>query len=165
MTTQHFPSTLVRAGGAVTDRGGPRVILTGAESDAHTWNLVYLQLLMQENGATVTNLGACVPPREVVAACHGCPPDVLVMSSVNGHGGIDGERMIRMLRAEFDHTQIPAVIGGKLGVAGAAGATSISAALREAGFNAVFEDSDLEEFVDYIRLSAPTPPRALGVGM
>lgn len=161
MTTQYPPSTPDRSQGVVAGVGGPRIILTGAVSDSHTWNLVYLQLLMQENGATVINLGACVPPEEVLAACRTHRPDILVMSSVNGHGGIDGERMIRMLRAEFDDTRLPAVIGGKLGVTGSAGSVSIGATLREAGFNAVFEDSDLDAFVDYVRLSAPTRPAAL----
>jgi methylaspartate mutase sigma subunit len=164
VTKQSPPSAPDSTSGPVPDSRGPWVILTGAVSDSHTWNLVYLQLLMQENGATVTNLGACVPPGEVVAACRERRPDLLVMSSVNGHGGIDGERMVRMLREEFGPLELPAVIGGKLGVAGVAGAAAISASLREAGFNAVFDDSQLDDFMDFVRLSAPAPASALSAG-
>ena len=37
------------------------VVVSGLASDAHTWNLVYLQLVLEEMGHRVTNLGACVP--------------------------------------------------------------------------------------------------------
>ena len=42
-------------------REQPTVLLTGASSDAHTWNLVFLQLLIAEHGFRVTNLGPAVP--------------------------------------------------------------------------------------------------------
>lgn len=153
-----------RRGGPPPERTGPRVVLTGVASDSHTWNLVYLQLLLQENGAEVVNLGACVPDAEVVDACREHRPDVLVVSSVNGHGAIDGARMVRLLRTEFDSAGLPAVIGGKLGVSGAADAAGIRADLRGAGFDAVFQDTELGAFVDYVRLSAPAPVASLGTG-
>jgi len=142
----------------------PVVVLTSVSSDAHTWNLVFLQLLMEEHGAHVVNLGACVPDEEVLAACRENRPDLLVVSSVNGHGATDGARLARRLRAEFDRAELPAVIGGKLGVTGTADAEAIGSGLRQAGYDAVFQDADLDGLVSYLRLCAPATPRALEAG-
>ena len=76
------------------------VVLTGLSSDAHTWNLVYLELLLEEMGCRVTNLGACTPDVTIVRACATRRPNLLVVSSLNGHGVQDGVRLIRALRAE-----------------------------------------------------------------
>ena len=81
-------------------------------SDAHIWNLVYLQKLLTEHGATVRNLGCCTPVDDVVAGCLSEPPDLLVVSSVNGDGH-HGTRVL--LRALAEHgVDVPIVVGGKL---------------------------------------------------
>ena len=66
-------------------------------------------------------------------------PDLVVVSTVNGHGFHDGMRLIGRLRACEDLAATPAVIGGKLGIAGAAGRESRDQ-LVAAGFDAVFDD-------------------------
>src|SRR3954447_20297379 len=95
-----------------------RTLVTTLTSDAHTWNLVYLQLLLEERGHEVANLGPCVPDELVVAECHRVVPDLVVVSTVNGHGRQDAERVVRRLRLDhrLDGTRI--VIGGKLGIDG-----------------------------------------------
>ncbi|MFL6137210.1 MAG: cobalamin B12-binding domain-containing protein [Frankiaceae bacterium] len=126
------------------------VVVTSSSSDAHTWNLVYLQLLLEELGHRVTNLGACVPEALLVARCAELMPDLVVLSSVNGHGWRDGAGAVRALRANEQLTTIPAVIGGKLGIDGPQGAQRRQA-LVAAGFDEVFEgDCDPAVFAAYL---------------
>jgi len=127
-----------------------RVILSSISSDSHTWNLVYLQLLLEEMGHEVINLGACTPDGLIIEACERQAPDLLVISSVNGHGHIDGGRMIQALRAKCALKALPAVIGGKLGVKGVDN-TVHTEKLLEAGFSAVFDASEnLQRFGHYV---------------
>src|SRR6476659_4979020 len=73
-----------------------RFVVSSVSSDAHMWNLVFLQLLLAEQGAQVTNLGACVPDDLIIEECRRSRPDALVISTVSGFdavfeadGGID----------------------------------------------------------------------------
>jgi methylaspartate mutase sigma subunit len=119
-------------------RDGLQIVVSSVASDAHTWNLVYLQLLLEEGGHRVTNLGACVPDELLVAECLRSRPDLVVISSVNGHGAQDGVRAIKALREQAELSTTPVVIGGKLGIDGPRG-TSYAESLLAAGFDAVFE--------------------------
>ncbi|MFF0645401.1 cobalamin B12-binding domain-containing protein [Streptomyces tendae] len=114
------------------------VVVTTVASDSHTWNLVYLQLLIEELGYRVVNLGPCVPDDLLVRECLETRPDLLVISSVNGHGHQDGMRVIRLLRDQPELVAVPAVIGGKLGVTGET--DGLAEELTAAGFDAVFPD-------------------------
>lgn len=115
------------------------VVLSTVSSDAHTWNLVYLQLLLEEAGYAVVNLGPCVPDNLIIAACREYRPAMLVISTVNGHGGQDALRLIQTLRRHPDLARLQVVIGGKLGVRAGEPRDRI-AALLEAGFSAVFDE-------------------------
>lgn len=119
--------------------GGLSVVVTTVSSDSHTWNLVYLQLALEELGHRVLNLGACVPDELVVAECRRARPDLIVVSSVNGHGSRDGMRLIGRIRACPELTDKPVVIGGKLGIVGPGGHRSRDQ-LRAAGYDEVFEE-------------------------
>ncbi|WP_328457310.1 MULTISPECIES: cobalamin B12-binding domain-containing protein [unclassified Amycolatopsis] len=123
----------------------PVAVVSSTASDAHTWNLVYLQLLLEEHGFAVTNLGACVPDDLVVRECRRLDPDLVVLSTVNGHGHTDGLRLAPRLRAVLAGAAL--VIGGKLGVDGTSGRESL---LREAGFDRVFGDGDIGAFCRYL---------------
>lgn len=125
-----------------------RVLLSTVSSDSHTWNLVFLQLLLEERGYEVTNLGPCVPDVELIEQVRVQRPDAVVISSVNGHGHIDGRRLIRTLRADSDMAvaAVPVMIGGKLGIQGAA-QHQLADELVAEGFDAVFTDgADPAEF-------------------
>jgi methylmalonyl-CoA mutase cobalamin-binding subunit len=136
--------------------GGRRVLVSSVSSDSHTWNLVFLQLLLEELGHDVVNVGACVPDELLIAECRRTDPDMVVVSSVNGHGHLDGRRLIGRLRAEPDLRHLPVVIGGKLGTKGAENGT-YGPELLAAGFDAVFEDSEgIAPFRQYLA-SAPGP--------
>jgi methylaspartate mutase sigma subunit len=126
-------------GGTVADPGRATVVVSSMASDSHTWNLVYLELLLGELGFDAVNLGACVPDELLVSECASRKPAMVVLSSVNGHGYQDGLRVVRRLRAVAALRATPMVIGGKLGVGGALSADETSQLLL-AGFDAVFDD-------------------------
>ena len=138
---------------------GRRVLLSTVSSDAHTWNLVFLQLFLEEQGYEVVNLGPCVPDELLLSTARRHQPDAIAISSVNGHGYLDGERLIRALRADPQLARIPTVIGGKLGLAG--GDDDRTRALIEAGFDAVFTDSGdplaLHAYLRGLPTNAPAP--------
>ncbi|OLR93678.1 cobalamin B12-binding domain-containing protein [Actinokineospora bangkokensis] len=119
-------------------RRAPLVLLSSVSSDAHTWNLVFLQLLLEETGHRVVNLGACVPDDLLLAEVAAHAPDAVVISTVNGHGHADGARVVAALRAGPAAADLPIVVGGKLGVAGPDPA--LAEALVRAGASAVFQD-------------------------
>ncbi|OXM45950.1 cobalamin B12-binding domain-containing protein [Amycolatopsis alba] len=140
---------------------GLDVIVTGLSSDAHTWNLVYLELLLEELGCRVRNLGACVPDATIVRECVLQRPDLVVISSVNGHGCRDGVRLMDAFRAQQALVTTPVVIGGKLDVVGGSNA----ARLMAAGFDAVFEDSGgLSPFRTFIHTLSVRTGVPLGTG-
>lgn len=116
-----------------------RVLVTSVASDSHTWNLVFLQLVLEELGHRVRNLGACVPDDLLVQECLHERPDLVVVSTVNGHGFFDGARLIARIRETPELVGLPVVIGGMLGITGPGGRQRL-AELREAGFDGVFED-------------------------
>ncbi len=117
----------------------PVVVVTTISSDAHTWNLIFLQLLFEELGATVHNLGPCVPDAEIIAAAVRGGADLIAVSSVNGHGGAEGRRLIAAIRADLRVGMLPVIIGGKLDVSDAEPGALVEGLLA-AGFDAVFAD-------------------------
>jgi N-dimethylarginine dimethylaminohydrolase/methylmalonyl-CoA mutase cobalamin-binding subunit len=118
---------------------GLTVVVTSVASDSHTWNLVFLQLALEEIGYRVVNLGACVPDELLITECLRVRPDLVVVSSVNGNGFRDGTRLIGRIRARQELAATPVVIGGKLGIAGPGGRQGREQ-LLSAGFDAVFEE-------------------------
>lgn len=135
MTTAPGPEVPDRAPG--TSAG--TVLVTSVASDAHTWNLVYLQLVIEELGCDVVNLGPCVPDELIISECQARMPALVVVSSVNGHGYQEGLRVIRQLRGRPELLSLPVVIGGKLGITGGEGRHHVDGLLA-AGFDAVFGD-------------------------
>lgn len=124
---------------------GLDVLVTGTASDAHTWNLIFLQLYCEERGARVVNLGPCVPDDLLVTTCRRVTPDLVVVSSVNGHGYADGLRAVRAVRRQPGLATVPMVIGGKLGTDGPLRSGQVDD-LLDAGFAGVFDGGDLSGF-------------------
>lgn len=133
------------------------VVVTSVASDSHMWNLVYVQLLVEELGYKVVNLGPCTPEDLVIEACRRHAADLLVVSTVNGHGYLDGLRLISALRDCADLGHLPAVIGGKLGIHGGASHEAL-ADLTNAGFDAVFEEQ-VTGTTGFVELLARGPQR------
>lgn len=128
---------LVRPASRPRAAGHLDVVISALSSDAHTWNLVFVQLLLEELGHNVRNLGPCVPDGVIVRACRAHTPDLLVVTSINGHGVRDGQSLIRAVRECPGLMSMPVVIGGVLGIDGTRHADELLAA----GFDAVFEGS------------------------
>lgn len=128
-----------------------KILLSGTASDSHTWNLVYLWLFLEERGHDVVALGPCVSPSLLTSACRRHTPDVVVLSSVNGHGYRDALVAVRRLRAEPGLAAVPVAVGGKLGILGRSGEAD-AARLREAGCDAVLGDGagDLEALCAFL---------------
>ncbi|WP_374776826.1 cobalamin B12-binding domain-containing protein [Streptomyces sp. NBC_01310] len=146
---------------------GLEVVVTTMASDSHTWNLVFLQLLLEELGHRVTNLGACVPDELLVSECCRIEPDLIVLSSVNGHGFHDGLRVIAALRARPELARTPTVIGGKLGIDGTgSGTPARQRTLLTAGFDGVFEEGgsvlDFQSFVGSLSAGSRALPARTG---
>ena len=129
----------------------PKVLLTTIPSDSHNWNLIFMQLLMEEHGFDVMNLGACVPFTLLENTCNRIKPDIVVVSTVNGHGFIEGKELIAGLKKLDVMTGKPVFIGGKL-------STDVNMSylyaleLEAAGFKkAYYKDVDLKEFISALK--------------
>jgi methylmalonyl-CoA mutase cobalamin-binding subunit len=110
-------------------------------------------MFLEEHGNEVVNLGPCVPDEYLVAAARRHRPDLVVVSSISGHGLIDGCRLIRTVCRDPVVRSIPVVIGGKLGISG--DDVGPARELLAAGFAAVFTGSsapgDLLSYLDGLR--------------
>jgi aspartate racemase len=122
--------------------GSPRrrVLLSTVSSDSHTWNLVFLQLLLEEAGHEVINLGPCVPDELLLDSARREQPDAIILTTVNGHAGSDGVRAARAIKESSATRHIPLMIGGKLGISEGSSENG-ARELLQAGFDVVFDDN------------------------
>ncbi|MFG2607151.1 cobalamin B12-binding domain-containing protein [Streptomyces sp. NPDC048514] len=127
-----------------------RCLLSTVESDSHIWNLVYLQKLLEENGAAVRNLGSCTPVDSVTQGVAEWQPDLLVVSSVNGHGHHGARVLLSALHEQG--LAIPCVVGGKLTTAESDNAR-VRRDLLAHGYTEVFTgDDSIDRFREFLRL-------------
>jgi methylmalonyl-CoA mutase cobalamin-binding subunit len=142
-------------------RGEPlRCLVSNLPSDAHTWSLVTLELLLEQLGHDVTNLGACPPEDLILSTCRTLRPHLVVLSTVNGHGHIEGPELVRRIRMDPELHDLHIVVGGKLNC-NAEPAEAV-VLLRAAGFDEVFDAAEgLQPFVELVhRLAAARDGRA-----
>ncbi|MDZ4679093.1 MAG: cobalamin-dependent protein [Saprospiraceae bacterium] len=125
----------------------PTALLTTIPSDSHNWNLIYMQLLLQENGFEVINLGACTTYEEVAQACCNIFPEIVVVSTVNGHGYLEGKTLIEKIRAIPEMKDIPVYIGGKLSTDKNM-SYRYSVELENAGYSSVYPEA--RKIADFI---------------
>ncbi|MGW1430258.1 cobalamin B12-binding domain-containing protein [Streptomyces sp. NPDC001108] len=147
---------------------GPRhAVLTTIASDSHTWNLLFLQLLLEEQGWEVTNLGACVPVDVLIEEVSARTPGLVVVSTVNGHGAEEAPGLARAVRAVPALAGVPLVVGGKLDTSGTL-APEVHAALTDAGFDAILTGPNavpgLLALLDALPQHRPGKPHADVVG-
>ncbi len=91
----------------------PLALITTIPSDSHHWNLIFIELLLKEHGFEIMNLGACVPFEETIKYYNTYKPEMLVVSTINGHGFIEGKQLINELKKKS--TSIKNIfIGGNL---------------------------------------------------
>ncbi|KAA8888845.1 methylmalonyl-CoA mutase [Nocardia colli] len=126
-----------------------RCVLCTVESDSHLWNLVYLQKLLEEHGASVHNLGTCTPVENVATAIREDRPDLLVVSSVNGHGFHGAQVLLTHLKESG--LEVACAIGGKLTTA-VSDDDRVRSELLELGFTDVFLGDDaIDRFQDFLK--------------
>lgn len=119
-------------------------ILATIHSDAHSWNLIYFQLLLEEMGFAVENLGVCTPPQLVAQQLRNQRPELVVISTVNGHGYLEGIALGETLRSVNETSLL--VIGGKLSTNGIC-TKAQEASLLGAGFHKVFhQQTSIDDF-------------------
>lgn len=127
-----------------------KVLLTTIPSDSHGWNLVFMEMFLQEKGWPVLNLGTCVPFDMAVERCGEDAINLVVVSTVNGHGWMEGVELANRIQTAFGEQRPWLVIGGKLGVS-AAEEEARAEKLRQAGYDAVFYGpSALDEFTAFL---------------
>ncbi|MFC4258096.1 cobalamin B12-binding domain-containing protein [Marinobacter lacisalsi] len=140
---------------------GKHILITTVQSDSHTWNLIYIQLVLEELGATVTNLGSCVPIEESVSEIESCNADLVIVSSVNGHGYYQGMGLIKHAQNLLAGRLPPFVIGGKLST-NTKMDVFIESDLVSAGYNAVFLGDDaIASFKKYLSSMSNSTAAAL----
>lgn len=116
-------------------------VLATVSCDAHSWNLVYLQLLLEEEGYRVANLGPCTEISAVLDAAADPDVRIVVLSTINGHGGLEAAGYARDLRARYPDRDLRIVIGGKLTTDGVLD-EALRAGLLAAGFDEVYTGAD-----------------------
>lgn len=130
-------------------------LLTTIPSDAHSWNLVFMQMFLEERGCRVINLGTCVPFQQVIDTCAGETPDLVVVSTTNGHGYMEGAELARLLGTLDNRSRLKLVVGGKLGVDQAQD-PEYAEILSKAGFDAVFYGAAaLDDFIALMEQEFP----------
>lgn len=135
-----------------------KFMVSSTSSDSHTWNLVFLELFIEERGHESINIGNCVPADLLVRRCLEELPDYLVVSSVNGHGFRDGLAIAREIERHPQLCNMQLIIGGKLNTSNSNSA-AMERELLEAGYSRVFQGehaaADFRSLLD--GLDAPLP--------
>lgn len=127
-----------------------KILISSIPSDSHTWNLVYVQMLLQELGHETINLGQCVPIEDLIKSAHYHHPDLILISTVNGHGHIDGAEIIKRIKSCDLLRNIKVVIGGKIGIKGNDNIVYKNK-LKQSGYDEVFCGvHSIAEFLKFI---------------
>lgn len=119
----------------------PTAIVATTPDDSHSWNLVGVELRLAERGFVVDNLGPCTPEDLVAERIRDRRPDLVVFSSVNGHGALSLLPVLETLELYQVKRAAPIVAGGLL-TTDPATLSQARSRLVEAGVAAVFSGSD-----------------------
>lgn len=125
-TRKHFSKSLQRL-----------ALVATTPDDSHVWNLIGVQLKLEERGFHVENLGACTPLTELIEAIMEQRPALLALSSVNGHGAISIRALLAALEEAGLLGRFPIVAGGLL-TTDPEQAARAAAELRQLGCAGVF---------------------------
>lgn len=133
-----------------------KAIVCTVPSDSHSWNLVFMDLYLREKGFETKNLGVCTSAEDLVICVRDFHPDMVVISSINGHAYLEAPQIIDRLRESGLFGSSYIVIGGKIGVKGDENIEYREFLLRY-GFDAVFIDmknnDGIADFGDFINES------------
>ena len=133
-------------------------LLVTVPSDSHSWNLVFMEFLLSDLGYKVENLGPNTPMPEVVDWLNQEYCDMVVVSTVNGHGYIEGAELARRIRSETGFSG-GLYLGGKICTENDhATIAGYSKMLKASGFDRVFDDSVTNSFDEFQELVTQTMP-------
>lgn len=128
-----------------------KILLSTIPSDSHMWNLVFMQLYLEEMGHDVTNLGICVPLDTLISESDKLKPDIIVISSINGHANIEGVLLAQTVKYSNTLKKIPLILGGKIGTKGCDNAQYVDDLIK-AGFDSIFiEENSIDLFTKFIK--------------
>lgn len=133
-------------------------LLVTIPSDSHSWNMVFMEFLLSEGNYQVNNMGPNTPMSDVIDWLKQHPCDLVVVSTVNGHGYLEGVELAQRIRDESRYAGA-LCIGGKICTEN--DMTTLerySHILMQAGFDAVFDDSDKNNFDRFQALLDSTAP-------
>ncbi|NSY39775.1 cobalamin B12-binding domain-containing protein [Leisingera sp. ANG59] len=138
-----------------------KALLATIPSDSHSWNLVFMEFFLEENGYDVSNLGPNTPLHDIEKALHTGYYDMVVISSTNGHAYIEAQELAKRIRASATHNG-QLFLGGKICTQTDPEIIAHhTAALKDCGFDEVFDDSVMNSF-DRFQLLL-TPPASMPV--
>lgn len=98
---------------------------------------MYMRLLVAEHGASPDCLGCCVPYSHTTDEILAQSPDLVVVSTVNGHGSQQGGELMRIIVDRLGRKAPPCVVGGQLSVESSRYHRAAESLLR-AGYKRVF---------------------------
>ena len=134
-------------------------VVATTPDDSHIWNLVGVQLKLEERGFQVCNLGACTPAELVAEVVRNLQPELLVISSINGHGAISMSAVIRALE-EYQVKRSTTIIAGGLLTTDPTRSGIAAAELVELGCSGVFSGDDawirFDRFIKRLRATNVT---------
>jgi methylaspartate mutase sigma subunit len=88
------------------------ILLATTPSDSHTWNLIYLKMLLEEHNHQVNLLGPCTPVDDIISGVQLNNVDIVAISSINGHGFLEAQEIPQKM-CRLPHPP-PIIIGGNL---------------------------------------------------
>lgn len=135
-------------------------ILASTPDDSHQWNLHGVEMELKERNIEVINLGPLTPCKVIAETVRDRHPDLLVVSTVNGHGVHSMLEVLRTLEEYQVKRSIRIVIGGLLTTDPEKTKTAIST-LMSAGCSGVFSGpeawSSFDEFLHGVVSVEPFP--------
>ena len=123
------------------DQPNRLAVVATTPDDSHVWNLVGVQLELEERGFEVLNLGACTPADLVAEVVRDRRPVLLVISSINGHGAISLGEVVHTLE-EYQVKRSTTIVAGGLLTTDPATAGAAERELLDLGLAGVFTGAD-----------------------
>jgi methylaspartate mutase sigma subunit len=117
--------------------GCPLAVVATTPDDSHSWNLVGVEFQLVERGFAVDNLGPCTPEALLAERIRHLRPDLVVLSSVNGHGGLSLLSVLETLD-RYQLKRLAPIVAGGLLTTDPLALPDVAAALKYAGISAVF---------------------------
>jgi methylaspartate mutase sigma subunit len=118
------------------------------------WNLHVVQEELEARGFEVLNFGPCTPTKLLAETVRDRRPQLVVISTINGHGEQSAIKIIETLKLYQAHRIGPIVIGGKLSTL-PINEDRLYNSLIDCGFTGVFVSerpwAEFDTFLQHVR--------------